>query len=360
MTQYKVYKGFPYSFTAKKARYYNITGSGIADDNTTLSYEMTPYAGLDTTVEYIPTATTTSTDTADVDGTITLPYVEPEIVYTATASTRNLVTIAEGELPDYSTYTGGRYCLGTTGANYLIPDEETNTMITIASGLAEGLTDDGLGKDYNMFYKDGDVVFDTDILKSGYAWVGKFTMPPHQIATHYQPNYTVTGSLTIGIDYTISGFSASNYLISTQSILTGDYFTTPYEIVARFNVTDVSSTQEIYFDNSSNNHGVGIYGYKLRAWVGGAYYGSTTLSTNTWYWVKTVYDGATSTVYLSTDGETWSTEITYTGSIFGTNAIRFGNGYQTTTEYLRGQLDLTSLKITTADTSTQTVWTALK
>jgi hypothetical protein len=149
-------------------------------------------------------------------------------------------------------------------------------------------------------------------------------------------------------------------LISTQSILTGDYFTTPYEIVARFNVTELSGVQEIYFDESDNNHGVGISGSQLRAWVGSAYYGSTTLSTNTWYWVKTVFDGTTSTVYLSTDGETWSTEITYTGSIFGLNAIRFGNGYQTTSEYLRGQLDLTSLKITTADTSTQTVWTALK
>jgi hypothetical protein len=305
---------------------------------------------LDTTVEYAPTISLA--DMSDVSDT-TLGES------TTIASARNVVTIASGELPDYKTYDGGVYCFGTTGASYLIPDSETNSMISVAGGLAEGVTDDGSPQDYNMFYKMRDIVFDTAETKDGYSWVGSFTLPKHQKETLYQPNYTVTGSLTLNSDYTISGFSSSNYLISTQSILTGDYFTTPYEIVARFNVTDTSSTQEIYFDNSSKDHGVGIRSGKIGAWVGSAYYGST-LSTNTWYWVKTVYDGSTSTVYLSTDGETWSTEITYTGSIFGLNAIRFGNGYATTSEYLRGKLDLTSLKITTADTSTQTVWTALK
>jgi hypothetical protein len=389
MTQYKVYKGFPYSFTAKKACYYNLTGSGVANDNTTLTYRMIPYPGLDTTVEYIPTITTTSTDTAvvsDEELEKNLGIVEPDIVgsgATASASYRNLVIIGSGELPDYSIYDGGRYCLGTTGKSYLVYDSDADTCIEIAGGLAEGLTDDGSLQDYNMFYKDDEIVFDTAETKSGYTWVNSFAIPIHQATPLYQPNYTLVGDLKVDINYRANGFSTSSCFYSPALTLAGlssMSFFTSYKIITKVKF-DSLDTAVVCSQGDNGDFCVIIDGY-FKLWDTDGR-GDVAATTNEYWWIQCLWDNYTGTYSLYVlkdetedytldtlpDVSEWQLSATSTQNLASTTskAISFGRHYSSSyyNQYVRGGIDLVSTAVyggnKTADgTKWTTVWTALK
>lgn len=58
--------------------------------------------------------------------------------------------------------------------------EGIQETITGKGMLAEGLTDDGEEKLYNLYYQDGNYCLDTAEEKEGWTWVGKITIPQHE------------------------------------------------------------------------------------------------------------------------------------------------------------------------------------
>lgn len=136
-----------------------------------------------------------------------------------------------------------------------------------------------------------------------------------------QYNVIPYGSLT-NTSGVLSNFSVNNYatlpLEFNPTLL-------HYDIVFKFNTVDISKEQALFVVHNANNYTfpvltIEIYNNALyfETTSGEVQYfeiiGSTTLSSNTDYWVKLNRNGNTYTLYLSTDGITFTSEGTYTSS----------------------------------------------
>lgn len=162
-------------------------------------------------------------------------------------------------------------------------------------------------------------------------------------------NYQTVGSPTIS-SKNASGFSTSNYLILPERFNPGS---NPWEICLRFSFTSNTEWDTIIGCDTDFAHGLHIClinnKVKLEAtsnnssWNICAVQGTTTLSTDTFYYFKVVFTGTQYVGYLSTDGETWNTEFTVNSSLTISVTKTQFLGAQTffeSTHYLHGTLDL--------------------
>lgn len=151
----------------------------------------------------------------------------------------------------------------------------------------------------------------------------------------------IVGSLTVASNGDVSGFSSSNYLLYPGSFDMTD--ASSFEMVLAF--TPSSSNNRIFAPLANSGIGLSLQknSNKLRVWVYNYQTsttlndisGVTTLSADTKYYAKVVYDGTNYTVSLSTDGSTWNTEataaavgvpgITAQGYAIGKTSSFFGN-----------------------------------
>ena len=148
-------------------------------------------------------------------------------------------------------------------------------------------------------------------------------------------NYTVLGSPTITSDGLVSGFSTINYLETPKTFPTG---VTDLEIVFK---VKFSALRFDYFFNTALDFslalGISNSGFlrfylsnNTTNWDIGYGEGATTLTTDTWYYVKFTYDGATYKLYQSTDNITWNLECSLSSTTtIGVNykACRIGYGF---------------------------------
>lgn len=134
------------------------------------------------------------------------------------------------------------------------------------------------------------------------------------------------GSLTIN-DGIASGFSSSNYLESTDNISLGSNF----ELYTEFTTGYMDPNQEyqVVFSGKTNqliNYGTQYrtsYGSYLQYNVGNGSswlvsddykFGSHSISSYTKYYVKLTFNGSVYKSYISTDGQTWEQDWSYTTS----------------------------------------------
>lgn len=185
-----------------------------------------------------------------------------------------------------------------------------------------------------------------------------------EITVSSQVSYTDSlnkiGSPTISSDYVISGFSGSNYYQ-----LKNRFNPSPktWEVVLKFRLNNTGCEQGLmgyigsgHFRlhvNSSNRIGLAVATVS-NAWDIGEAYGTTSLSTNTDYWVKAEFTGSAYNFYISTNGIDYNLE----GTINSTTSVVFpivtNLGVVLNTEwYLRGSIDL---KESYAKANNEYVW----
>ena len=146
----------------------------------------------------------------------------------------------------------------------------------------------------------------------------------------------------------LSGFSASNYATIPSTFSPNS---NTWEIVVKAKFTSVTanllagySNQTVAFAINASNNLVFNIG-DGSAWVSGNIVGTTTFSVNTDYYFKLAFDGTTYKSYYSTDGETWTQEASYTGSVSMSNVtLNLGEDRQIGTP-LDGSIDLNSCYI---------------
>lgn len=157
----------------------------------------------------------------------------------------------------------------------------------------------------------------------------------HKAGEFNSYSYGVTGSPTVSADGLASGFSTANYL-TTPKFPTG---VTNLETVWKVKFSSLSTTQ--YFYNTAPYYSLllGMNGSKFRFWlsnnttnwdISSGATGTTTLTTNTWYYVKFTYDGSTYKLYTSTDNSTWTLEVSLSSAkTIGVNYAtgRIGHGW---------------------------------
>ena len=150
-------------------------------------------------------------------------------------------------------------------------------------------------------------------------------------------NATEEGTLTNN-NGVYSGFNSSSYL---QSTFIPD-LTKEYEIIIPIYVTEHSSSERFFFATAASEHNglnMMVKNGKLfvaagigSSWID-AYYGTTDLQLNKWYWVKATYDGVNAYAYYTSDTGAFAGEeilelqATSTGKITSVAAINFGRSY---------------------------------
>ena len=162
----------------------------------------------------------------------------------------------------------------------------------------------------------------------------------------YKSNVTKIGSLTDD-NGVLSGFSTSNY--GNIGNFPGN--TASYEIVIKFMTSNVSST-EIFLGHNTPGSSSAYYTPQLRISntklctygpTNAGIVGTTTLLANTWYWAKVKWNGTQKELWLSTDGQTFTSEGTISVSTSltgGTLLIGNGTGESSLAPFTQGTIDL--------------------
>lgn len=172
----------------------------------------------------------------------------------------------------------------------------------------------------------------------GNAGTGKFTA---NLDTMYA---IIQGSPTQSPYGVFSGFSVGSYLLTQQEI--GNK---PFELVTKINLTTISALSTIFVGAGNPSLTVHIENSKLNmqigdgtSWVSSIQTGTTTISANTDYYVKLVFDGTSFIGYLSSDNTNWNKEVEWvnTISVLPTYYLKIGNDRMSSTYYLRGSIDL--------------------
>lgn len=237
-----------------------------------------------------------------------------------------------------------------------------NCLFT-GEGCLDGISDSSEEKEYTAFVKDDVVLLkENDVDIDGYIWANKVIVPKHDVFKKYIKDYTTVGNILLNSDYSASGFSASNYILSPSVITEPENNT--YLFVTRVTTGDDSSSRNIFWTNSSSDYGCGTASSnRWRFWRGSAYYGGS-FEYNTSYWVAVMqYPDQTILYYMKDDGTYkdiselplpairggtqpyWSVGPTYNGIVYGIDVIRIGNGYASTNEYWEGNIDLANTAI---------------
>lgn len=133
-------------------------------------------------------------------------------------------------------------------------------------------------------------------------------------------NVTIVGNLTNN-NGVLSGFSSSNYATTNESITltSSSTFEIVIKVITGNTINTTGNAIMSYYDsrrfaiavNSSAKAELAIGNGS--SWVQ-IIQGTTTIQTNSTYYIKTLYNGTSYELYLSTDGATWNKEATYTST----------------------------------------------
>lgn len=150
----------------------------------------------------------------------------------------------------------------------------------------------------------------------------------------------------------ISGFSTSNHITLGKTFTIGSNRDT-WEFVTKAMMTSGSTYQQLlafYWSDTkgflariSNSNKIQLYVGNGSSWFVNGVNGTTTLSLNTWYWLKWTFDGSYYKAFLSTDGETWNQELSVNNTTpMNCNNYQMYLGWRATHtgEYWRGKINL--------------------
>lgn len=140
----------------------------------------------------------------------------------------------------------------------------------------------------------------------------------------YDENYTTVGSPTITSEYLASGFNSSNGLISTSTMLSSSFST--FEIYTKIRTGSSNSSNQIFIGDTHSSAcsvALNVAYNKFYLYlssnnssfdIASGVEGSHSVSTNTDYYVKLVYNGTNYVMSFSTNGTTYTPTITINSS----------------------------------------------
>ena len=144
-----------------------------------------------------------------------------------------------------------------------------------------------------------------------------FTPPP--------TDYFLTYGFSSQESLVFSGFSATNYIILPDFIVpSGDTWEVQFKVTTGSDITTNSRVTSVAEGSDVNVPVIGLTGSKWKLWlssenstswdISNGVLGSSTVSTNTTYWLRLGWDGSTYTLKESTDGSSFTTIITIESS----------------------------------------------
>lgn len=188
----------------------------------------------------------------------------------------------------------------------------------------------------------------TYIMVNGQPWFGDcpVEVKKHQIMGPV--GYEVVGSPTI-VDGVASGFSQNDYSLINSSIniknITETMFklyidtSTIVEDFLNFFLLQDGIRAQYYFNKNLD------YGVNMKIYVAGAGHTSTSrnIPTDTWFYLKTTYDGTTYKAFKSLDKNTWEQLMSFDVDLSSeedTTSFRIGSNPTQSANYFRGSVDL--------------------
>ena len=185
------------------------------------------------------------------------------------------------------------------------------------------------------------------------------TYIPNDINLSLDPlNVTVVGSPTVSSGV-VSNFSSANYITTTKNFTPGSSI---WEWMLKINMSQVSGTQLMFGGKNHEIPLIGIVGSKFRlflssngtSWnIASGTYGTHTLTVDTNYWVKLRFTGSAYILSYSTDGSTFTDDITVssTATQVGGYPLIIGYGW-TDNPTTKGTVDLSGCYIKIGGTTT--------
>ena len=241
------------------------------------------------------------------------------------------------------------------GANIIVSYKTGNNAYTqdiVATGQITKIADNeffGNRPPFNDVYLQGSIdLNNTYISVNGQPWFGDcpIEVKRHQIMGPV--GYTVVGSPTI-VDGVVSGFSQNDYPLINSSIniknITETMFklyidtSTIVEDFLNFFLLQDGIRAQYYFNKNLD------YGVNMKIYVAGAGHTSTSrnIPTDTWFYLKTTYDGTTYKAFKSLDKNTWEQLMSFDVDLSSeedTTSFRIGSNPTQSANYFRGSIDL--------------------
>lgn len=231
---------------------------------------------------------------------------------------------------------------------------------------------------YNIFIKDSTTILSPSETKEGYMWSGDITVAKTTTGIKETLYANIIGDCQI-IQNDGKNFTEKNYFISNKNFPYSGFFAHYVDIITRVTTGSDTNNRNIFWDESSNNHGFGTSSNnKWRIWNGSNVLGGS-YEFNKPYWVRyrqeepEVGTPYVALYYMLDDGTynsydelpeitdaSWNLaiKIDNTVELFGNNPLRIGTGYTTPSEYWQGSIDLANTVIRTSTTDIH--WRALE
>ena len=268
MTTYikQVYKGYSFTYTIKKEKYWDKVVTKSISTNTVDNVTLEPYDG------------------------VTIAYNAP------------VVNISDGQLPDSITFDAFvGYPNGVYGSNYLV-----NNALIPGIALDWGVNDFG-GEHTDFYYCPDDTVamrhYDTTELPDGAVWIGELNQKFLLNDATRKVNFTQVGEVTYSGN--LATLSGGNYLLANKNTPTiNEFFPVNTDFITKVNATALGSYKGI-LRNTSNVH-FGMYNQNWYLYNGSRTDGGTA-ELNKTYWVRVVQTAQTSAFttalyYMEDDG----------------------------------------------------------
>lgn len=268
---------------------------------------------------------------ASASGNSSGMYPAIAIGYNAAATASNAIQLGEGNNSTIDTFAvgfnGTNYTL-LDGATGLIPDARISSNIARSANVP---TSEDI--EAHKAYEDaGELLTDAE----GLAYVTKYAYSSFDIG-----KFTVVGSPTITTDGIVSDFSSSNYLVTPNITFTSGK---TWEIVLKFNLTNISNADSLFFGNSNDMIVLRSAGYfQINTSGGSAKFQNYIFSPNKDYIVKLSFNGERDYSISGenlTDGTTISTQTIRLASWFSNTARAWNIGYASNSSNIRGSIDL--------------------
>ena len=306
-----------YTLVSLSGKYVIRVSAKVYDSNSLI------FSYSDTTVAKLRLQATTNNILLVLDGTIII-----NIVLSASLSTDLFYDFVVD-------YDGTKYNLYVYQGGNLVVSKSSNEIagLNITDGTFK------IGQAYFTLYNQGHWGGSIDLKQFSITVDGVevFSGNKTGIDTVKPDDYTVVGTPTITDDGIASGFSSSNYLtkdISSIGLSTANSF----EIIGNFTSTSISTQKTLCFTQSSGQSGylaLIVNSSKLMLFassngtsfdIANAKGGSHTLSNNTYYYYKIAFDGTSYKVSYSTDGNSWTNDISVSSSthIVASNPLYIG------------------------------------
>lgn len=348
-----VRKGKGFNLRAKRARHWDIAVARNINQNTSENFSFTPYAGL----QY----------------QITEPFAG-----------NYMLTIEEGELPDYTPFAVQHQALAPAGGEYLYipryyplqwssPSSHEDCWGYLSKGvLAEG--DVAEARSYNIFVnQEQKVLLSAKESMDGYLWCGVANVPAHTQNMQYKINFEPAGDVTYW--QTKIFLSQGGYLKAKRpsSDVASSWAGERYQIMMK--ARNDSPTATRHLARTAN----GVIGYNENSWLiklGSNEYSGGAIERGIWYWVLATCDGEGLRLYYLADNDEEYTADTlpelslWTEGIYAPHANFLGDGDfyisdpDKETGWI-GRVDLNAVSIKSVilnddgSETLQTVWTPL-